>query len=193
MDPEEFRAILSRSRCGIWALIDAAVKVAASDYGEELRRRRDKIVELLYAPEAQLCRSCNGDVGRDVVEHEPYFPEIICNTTATNNNNYNSSGNIDNNKYDDDDDDDKKINIDSNNNRILNEDRSKSPLTPDSDNPILSGGEEEEDVDPYSNLFDDEQTKIQSIKEQLEDPNQVYFLFSNCLYFCFDIILQVEF
>lgn len=185
MDPEEFRAILSRSRCGIWALIDAAVKVAGSDYGYELRRRRDKIVELLYAPEAQVCRSCNGDIGGDVVEHEPYFPEIICNTAATNkNNNYNSSGNIDNNKYDDDDDDDKKINIDSNSNRILNEDRSKSPLTPESDNRILSGGEEEEDVDPYSNLFDDEQTKIQSIKEQLEDPDQVHFyLVSPVFYF----------
>ncbi|KAH6799527.1 hypothetical protein C2S51_036011 [Perilla frutescens var. frutescens] len=116
MDPEEFRAILSRSRAGIWAVIEAAIKVAGSDYGDELGRRRDKIVELLYAPEAQLCRNCNGNIPSD--------------------------------------------------------DLSKSPLTPESNNRNSSGGEEDEDVDPYGGLFDDEQTKILAIKEQLEDLNQ---------------------
>lgn len=170
MDPEEFRVILSRSRAGIWELIEAAISVAGSDYGDELRRRRDKIVELLYAPAAQVCRSCSGDVGRGVVEHEPYFPENICN-------NYNSAENIDNDttKYEEEDDDDenKKFDNDTNTNRNSNTDFSKSPVTPESNNPNFSGGEEDEDVDPYGALFDDEQTKILSIKEQLEDLNQV--------------------
>lgn len=170
MDPEEFRAILSRSRAGIWALIEAAIHVAGSDYGDELRRRRDKLVELLYTPEAQMCLNCNGDIRRDVVDHEPYFPENISN-------NYNISENIDDIKYDEDDDENKKFNNDSDNNRDPNDDFAKSPLTPESNNRHPSGGEEEEDGDTYGGLFDDdEQTKIFSIKEQLEDLNQVFDL-----------------
>ncbi|KAL6519166.1 hypothetical protein OROGR_018486 [Orobanche gracilis] len=42
MDSDEFRAILSRSGFGIWDMIDAAIRVASSDYGDELRRRRDE-------------------------------------------------------------------------------------------------------------------------------------------------------
>ncbi|XP_031094167.1 probable mediator of RNA polymerase II transcription subunit 26c isoform X2 [Ipomoea triloba] len=55
---------------------------------------------------------------------------------------------------------------------------SKSPLTPDpnyhtNDNPDGRGEEDKhEDADPYGGLFDDEQTKILEIKEQLEDPEQ---------------------
>ncbi|KAL2246519.1 UNVERIFIED_CONTAM: putative mediator of RNA polymerase II transcription subunit 26c [Sesamum indicum] len=164
MDPEEFRAILSRSGVGIWAMIEAAIRVASSDYGEELRRRRDKIVESLYAPAAQLCRSCNGDVHQNVAQDEQYYPQNISTV-------YNNSDDIDNNiskKYNNDDD---------NNNMNSNEDFSKSPSTPESNHRDFSGGEAEEDLDPYGGLFDDEQTKIVTIKEQLEDPNQVYVYF----------------
>lgn len=118
-----------------------------------------------------MCRNCNGDVRRDAVDHEPYFPENICN-------NYNSSENIDDIKYDEDDDDeDKKFNNDSNNNRESNDDFAKSALTPESNNRNLSDEEGEEDGELYGGLFDDEQTKIFSIKEQLEDLNQVSDLF----------------
>ncbi|XP_047954620.1 probable mediator of RNA polymerase II transcription subunit 26c isoform X3 [Salvia hispanica] len=158
MNPEEFRAILSRSGTEIWALIKAAIRVAGSDYGDELRRRRDELVELLYAPEAHMCRNCSGDIRRRVVDHEPYFPENVCI------NNFNSSDNIDNRSIKFDvDDENKKF---SKNVRDSNDDFAKSPLTPESN---LSGGEEE---DAYGGLFDDEQTKIFSIKEQLEDLNQ---------------------
>ncbi|CAI9282203.1 unnamed protein product [Lactuca saligna] len=44
-----------------------------------------------------------------------------------------------------------------------------SPLTPQS---IPHDDEDEEDPDPYGGLFDDEQSKILRIKEQLEDPHQ---------------------
>ncbi|GFQ06766.1 glutaredoxin-c6 [Phtheirospermum japonicum] len=46
-----------------------------------------------------------------------------------------------------------------------------SPLTPESNHRNISGGEEQDDMDPYGGLFDDEQAKILSIKEQLEDPH----------------------
>lgn len=38
---------------------------------------------------------------------------------------------------------------------------------------------EEEEVDPYGGLLDDEQRKIVTIKEQIEDPEQVYCFSSN--------------
>lgn len=165
MDSEEFRAILSRSRVGIWELIEAAIRVAGSDYGDELRRRRDRIVESLYAPSEQLCQSCGGGVNGDVDRDHR-----LC-----------DRGNNINSRSDDVDDNDKKLSVDDNKiTRSLNEDFSKSPLTPESNHRNFSDGDEEEDMDPYGGLFDDEQTTILGIKEQLEDPLQVLvpFLFS---------------
>lgn len=59
MDLDEFRAILSNSRSDVWSLIDAAIGVASADYGLELKRRRDKIVEKLYANSSSVCRNCD--------------------------------------------------------------------------------------------------------------------------------------
>ncbi|KAL3637472.1 hypothetical protein CASFOL_018640 [Castilleja foliolosa] len=164
MDPEEFRAVLSRSRVGIWELIEAAIKVAVSDYGDELPRRRDKIVESLYTPAAQLCRNCNGGPLDAAALDEPYYPQAVSN-------NYNNSDTIiDTNNYEEYNDNSKKHDKDDSNKRNSNDDFSKSPLTPESNHRDISGGEEEDDVDQYGD--DDEQTKILSIKEQLEDPQQ---------------------
>ena len=59
-----------------------------------------------------------------------------------------------------------------------------SPLTPQS---IPHDDEEEEDPDPYGGLFDDEQSKILRIKEQLEDPHQVSIL-TNLHIFIFSLL-----
>ncbi|KAL6554801.1 hypothetical protein OROGR_006059 [Orobanche gracilis] len=165
MDAEDVRTILSRSGVGVWELIDAAIRVASSDHGEELRSRRDRIVELLYTPAVQLCRNCNGNLNRDCRLDEPYYPQAISN-------NYNDTDNIDNDNYDIYNNDSEKLENDYNNNGNSNEDVSKSLSTPESNPRNISGGEEQEDVDPYGGLFDDEQTKILSIKEQLEDQQQ---------------------
>lgn len=180
MDSEEFRAILSRSGVGIWAMIAAAIGVASSDYGDELRRRRDGIVESLFAPAAQPCRNCGGggsNDGGDVDRDRRLF---------------NRGGKID---YSSDDVDHKDNNFDSNKKNSVDDDTNldvdfgKTALTPESNHRNLSGGEDEDDVDPYGGLFDDEQTTILSIKEQLEDPQLVFFFF---LYFfsLFCIILR---
>ncbi|KAM7514296.1 hypothetical protein LguiA_003879 [Lonicera macranthoides] len=135
MDLDDIRTILSNSRVDVWTLMDAAIALASSEYGEELKHRRDGIVERLYAPPA-VCRNCDGnfrlrqqneaDIAKASIErenchegnvnvrHSPYTPQSI--------------------QRDDDDDD--------------------------------------EETDPYGGLFDDEQTKILKIKEQLEDPEQ---------------------
>ncbi|KAJ8424504.1 hypothetical protein Cgig2_017737 [Carnegiea gigantea] len=57
MDLEDFRAILGKSGADIWAFIDAAIGVASSDYPDEIRCRRDGIVEKLYT----ACSRCNMD------------------------------------------------------------------------------------------------------------------------------------
>lgn len=168
MDLEEFRAILSRSGVGIWAMIDAAIGVASSDYGDELRRRRDRIVESLYAPAAQMCRNCSGGVHDDVDLDDHCFQ----NRNSKVNYSSDDADHKDNNY-----DSDKKLNVDDDkSDRNLNLDLSKSALTPESNHLDHSGGNDEDDADPYGGLFDDEQTKILSIKEQLEDPEQVFVL-----------------
>ena len=45
-----------------------------------------------------------------------------------------------------------------------------SPFTPQSDN-------EDDDLDPYGGLFDDEQKRVLEIKERLEVPDQVFDFF----------------
>ncbi|XAR73238.1 hypothetical protein NMG60_11007143 [Bertholletia excelsa] len=58
---DDFRVILSNSGVEVWEIIDAAITVAAMDYADELKERRDKIVERLYATSASRCRNCDLD------------------------------------------------------------------------------------------------------------------------------------
>ncbi|KAK1323854.1 putative mediator of RNA polymerase II transcription subunit 26c [Acorus calamus] len=50
MDSDDLRSILTDGGLDLWDLIDAAVSVAATDHPNELRSRRDGIVEHLFAP-----------------------------------------------------------------------------------------------------------------------------------------------
>ncbi|GAA0146478.1 general transcription factor [Lithospermum erythrorhizon] len=152
MDMGSFRMILSRAKGDIWAVIETAIGVAAADYGDELKSKRDKIVQLLYSSSSpQLCNNCHNDVVCD-------DGRKIC-----------SDVEID----DDDVDADKKNNIDLINNcdnsidRVFDDDVnfSKSPLTPESND---GNG----NLDPFGGLFDDEQTEILSIKDRLVDSDQ---------------------
>ncbi|KAL8199579.1 hypothetical protein R6Q57_013147 [Mikania cordata] len=123
MDLDEFRSILSNSRTHVWEIIDAAVTLASTDYAGELKRRRDGIVERLYA---QRCSNCEqNSIDRPV--------NGVGRTTTTE----------------------------------VKDDRRDSPLTPQS----VPRDDDDNQLDPYGGLFDDEQTKVLSIKEQLEDPN----------------------
>ena len=114
MDLDDFRSILDTAGVDVWVFIDAAIAVASADYGGELKRRRDGIVERLYAATSvpPRCRNCEAN-----------------------------------------DEETKK--------------RSKSSTEE----------EEEEELDPFGGLFDEEQKKILEIKQQLEDPHQVFFFF----------------
>lgn len=142
MDLDDFRSILETAGVDVWTFIDTAITVASLDFGNDLKYRRDGIVERLYAATSAhaSCRNCepnhlrsNGlGIGAPIKEHSSPLP-----------------------------------------------DKSRaSPATPQSLG--KDDNEDEEEIDPYGGLFDDEQKKILEIKELLEDPNQVFFNLFSC-------------
>ncbi|CDP19914.1 unnamed protein product [Coffea canephora] len=151
MDLDEFRVILSKSKVDVWSLIEAAITVAGIDYSEELKDRRDKIVEKLYFPSSsgQVCRNCHSnDVGDDYLQppsqkqHQQQQEKEKDKEQNRNQSHRSSSSN------------------------------SKSPLTPESSHGNDENEDEDNEMDPYGGLFDDEQTKIVKVRELLEDPDQ---------------------
>ncbi|KAK4774018.1 hypothetical protein SAY87_029037 [Trapa incisa] len=59
MDLDDFRAVLESSGVDVWTFLDTAITVASSDCLNELKRRRDGIVERLYAATlADKCWNC---------------------------------------------------------------------------------------------------------------------------------------
>ncbi|KAK3032188.1 hypothetical protein RJ639_035900 [Escallonia herrerae] len=130
MDLDDFRIILSNSRVDVWSMIEAAISVAAADCGDELKDRRDGIVERLYSSTCRNCDATNRRIGSTAVKAElereaPPEPAVKA---------------------------------------------GGSPLTPVSVQ--REDEEEDEELDPFGGLFDEEQTTILRIKEHLEDPDQ---------------------
>ncbi|XWS56985.1 hypothetical protein CRYUN_Cryun09bG0132800 [Craigia yunnanensis] len=58
MDLDDFRSVLETAGVDVWTFIDTAIVVASLDYGQELKQRRDGIVERLYAT-SMVCKSCD--------------------------------------------------------------------------------------------------------------------------------------
>ncbi|KAK8559780.1 hypothetical protein V6N13_016514 [Hibiscus sabdariffa] len=60
MDLDDFRSVLETAGVDVWTFIDTAIEVASLDYGQELKQRRDGIVEKLYATSmVTKCKSCD--------------------------------------------------------------------------------------------------------------------------------------
>ncbi|XWS29912.1 hypothetical protein CRYUN_Cryun24cG0070900 [Craigia yunnanensis] len=60
MDLDDFRSVLETAEVDVWTFIDTAILVASLDYGQELKQRRDRIVERLYATSmVTQCRNCD--------------------------------------------------------------------------------------------------------------------------------------
>lgn len=71
MDLDDFRSILREYGVDVWAVIEAAISVAATDCAGELKERRDGIVERLYSMLVRRCPNCDGDQsGAGAVEVE---------------------------------------------------------------------------------------------------------------------------
>ncbi|KAK9270898.1 hypothetical protein L1049_026484 [Liquidambar formosana] len=64
MDLDEFRSILISAGVDVWTLIETAITVASTDYGNDFKNRRDRIVEQLYAPAVSRCRNCDRHVSQ---------------------------------------------------------------------------------------------------------------------------------
>ncbi|XP_039053637.1 probable mediator of RNA polymerase II transcription subunit 26c isoform X2 [Hibiscus syriacus] len=60
MDLDDFRSVLETAGVNVWSFIDTAIMVASLDYGQELKQRRDGIVERLYGTSmVTRCKSCD--------------------------------------------------------------------------------------------------------------------------------------
>lgn len=77
MDSEDFRSIMESAGVDVWSLMDAAITVASVDHAGELKRRRDAIVERLYAASSvpTPCRNCDSDAGEIRTQNSPSAEE----------------------------------------------------------------------------------------------------------------------
>ncbi|KAG5106307.1 hypothetical protein JHK82_043277 [Glycine max] len=71
MDSEDFRSILES--VDVWAFMDAAIAVASVNHADELKRRRDRIVELVTPGNSDFANSdahqMAGIADPDVLSH----------------------------------------------------------------------------------------------------------------------------
>ncbi|KAJ8544066.1 hypothetical protein K7X08_025684 [Anisodus acutangulus] len=95
MDLDEFRLILLDSKVDVWTIIEAAISVASIDYGDELKHRRDGIVEKLYSKRSRSCNDVvNGqhNVTRNVeVMNNNKSPLLTPESNHSNDNNKNNN------------------------------------------------------------------------------------------------------
>ncbi|PIA47759.1 hypothetical protein AQUCO_01400394v1 [Aquilegia coerulea] len=143
MDLDDFRSILRNSGVDIWTLIDTAISIASEDYRNEIRDRRDAIVERLYSSSPVIltrCETCNNQEpvkvvsgGTDIKEKESSSHEGKGGSPPT----------------------PQWINNNNNNNEEEEEEEDEGRI-----------------YGQRRRSMDDEQIKILDIKEQLEDPHQ---------------------
>lgn len=146
MDIDDFRSILERSGVDVFTLIDTAILVASLDFGTELKQRRDKIVEMLYASGGR-CRNCDFDVGRinngNEIKESSHEGKVSLGGGGRGGGGGGGSGSP-----------------------------STTPRSIHGDEEEEENDDDDDDVDPYAGLLDDEQKKIYEIKQNLEDPDQ---------------------
>ncbi|KAE9602796.1 putative transcription regulator IWS1 family [Lupinus albus] len=72
MDLEDFRSIMESASVDVWLLMDAAIAVASIDNVDELKRRRDQIVERLYTATSAPppCRNYETNNNEEIVKVE---------------------------------------------------------------------------------------------------------------------------
>ncbi|KAK7369447.1 hypothetical protein VNO80_11485 [Phaseolus coccineus] len=79
MDSKDFRSILESAGIDVWMLMDVAIAVASVDHSDELRRRRDGIVERLYATgsvSSPRCPNCDIDDVREIEMQSNVNPSV---------------------------------------------------------------------------------------------------------------------
>lgn len=158
MDLDDFRSILDTAGVDVWLFIDTAITVASLDCGDELRRRRDGIIERIFAATTPPlpCRNCDGD--RNLRSNGYQIKKRLSPSPSPQ----------------------RQHSHHQQRRGGRGAAAAVSPSTPqslgdDDDNGHADADaaeDDREDLDPYGGLFDDEQKKILEIKEQLEEPDQ---------------------
>ncbi|KAM6590663.1 hypothetical protein CsatA_013268 [Cannabis sativa] len=142
MDYDDLRTIMDSSGVDVWTLIDTAIAVASIDYGSDLKKRRDGIVERLYTATATssvpTTNITAGFRNMEAADRRSLSPPR---------------------QYD------RESKPSAVKERV-------SPATPESIGRVEEDDNDDEGLDPYGGLFDDEQKKIIEIKELLEHPGQ---------------------
>ncbi|XP_042485109.1 probable mediator of RNA polymerase II transcription subunit 26c [Macadamia integrifolia] len=143
MDDDDFRSILRSSGVDVWTFIDTAISVASSDYRNELKDRRDGIIERLYTPTIPRCKNCDLDSmksnNKEIKKVQQQSSSIEKETSSHEGKGGSPKG--------------------------------ASPSTPQSLDDGDDGDDGDDDRD-RSYGIDEEQTKILNIKERLEDPDE---------------------
>ncbi|KAM7274978.1 hypothetical protein ACFE04_016844 [Oxalis oulophora] len=155
MDLEDFRSILERTGVDVWSFIDTAIDVASIDHTVELKQRRDKIVEKLYASSSSsVCRNCDFD------------KTVTYNNTNTD---LDVHHQLKEEEFQNDDDF-----THHHSKQMQSAAAAGAGADGDGDGDGVAGDNEDDDeLDTYAELFeDDEQNTLLEIKEQLQIPNQ---------------------
>lgn len=145
MDREDLRSILRTTGVDLWTLLETAISIAASDYGAELRLRRDGFVERLYAPPLQ--DPCRGSDAQDPKPRSRVREEEEKGSSSPIEKVFGSS----------------PLTPQSNHREEVDDDEEEE----DDEDRVDVGWRN------YSRPIDQEQRKILAIKESLEDPDQV--------------------
>ncbi|KAK6924197.1 Transcription factor IIS, N-terminal [Dillenia turbinata] len=131
MDSNEFKLILRNAGVDIWALIETAIDVARREFGDELKSRREGIIEKLFACYPP-CDNCFSDQVKNKSNGDGGFLE---NKTPTS--------------------------------------QFRREITPEKESSPSTDRDVDEELDRcFGDPIDDEQRKILTIKEHLEDPDQ---------------------
>ncbi|KAI4365501.1 hypothetical protein MLD38_021481 [Melastoma candidum] len=151
MDLDDFRTVLESSGVDVWTFIDTAITVASMDCSDELRYRRDGIVERLFAATlpAAKCRNCEiGGSGGVIAARKPNG-HLVQSLDQQQGHSSARDSNLEDRE------------------KVLHGkvNRSSLPSTPES-------GDRNDEPDPFGGLFDDEQKSVLEIKAQLEDQDQ---------------------
>lgn len=177
MDFDDFRSILRNSGVDIWTLINTAIDVSVKDYKDELRIRRDGIVERLYAPPPPPQPQQPALPPAIRHQDEEYEPQM---KVAHQDEEYEPQMPVTQHQ---DEEYEPQMKVKTLNNKIKKNESSRSPATPQSfhnNNNNEEDEEEEEEEEDEGRIYgrrrrssvEDEKIKIFDIKEQLEEPHQ---------------------
>ncbi|KAL3840112.1 hypothetical protein ACJIZ3_024703 [Penstemon smallii] len=163
MDLDDFRSFILDSGLDVWTWIDMAISLASSDYENELKNRRDGIIQRLYAP--AFSKSCQSCCDQKLLKGEEEEEEEECKSKGIEQNEQRGDVGCD----------------------YITEQMELKSEKMESGNEEVGNEEEEDDDDD-----DDERGKVLEIKSLLDDQNQTESCLINLLQRLVDMDITLE-